>query len=277
MKSHVDAAIGLAEFVTGMRLPQKEVNELTASAKSEFKKMPKTFVAEMKGLKANLDKLHTLKRPEQVAAARLQLTSALWTGIKNLPLSKRPLLARIIFRHVRVLAHDVKNNLVLTDRDLNAMVEYLVFCHQLYNEMFYQKIPVTTGQMAKFKMDAVKYFQKIPLERKQFMCSATVTWTMLKANYNRLGAFQQGQVKGQIAAKFPDTVMPPRQRASASSGYNSRYTKSGRKKSLAEMQREFQAKQNCFTIMNNMSLQNHATMLNTIENFGGTGNYWEVK
>ena len=28
--------------------------------------------------------------------------------------------------------------------------------------------------------------------------------------------------------------------------------------------------------MNNMSLQNHATMLNTIENFGGTGRYWDV-
>ena len=47
--------------------------------------------------------------------------------MKNIPISKRPLLARVIFSHVKVLAHDEQNNLVLTDRDLNAMVEYLVF------------------------------------------------------------------------------------------------------------------------------------------------------
>ena len=45
---------------------------------------------------------------------------------------------------------------------------------------------------------------------------------------------------------------------------------------IDKLRRENMANQNLFNMMNNMSLQNHATMLNTIENFGGTGNYWEV-
>ncbi len=274
MQSHIDAAVGLAEFIIGYSLPANEKTNLIGPAKQEFKQAPATFLSEIKKLEDSMAKLHQLTKPEQIAYARLQLTSAMWAGMKNIPLSKRPLLARIIFSHVKVLAFDEKNKLVLTDRDLNAMAEYLLFCHQLYCEMMYQKIPVSQAQVNKFKNDSVRYFAQIPLERKQFMCSATVAWTMLKANYHRLDSFQQGSIKGSIAARFPDSVLPPRK-----PNYNSasRYTPSGRKKSLAEMQREFQAKQNCFTIMNNMSLQNHATMLNTIENFGGTGNYWEVK
>lgn len=31
-----------------------------------------------------------------------------------------------------------------------------------------------------------------------------------------------------------------------------------------------------FGIMNDVMMNNHATMLNTIENYGNTGNYWEV-
>ena len=47
--------------------------------------------------------------------------------------------------------------------------------------------------------------------------------------------------------------------------------------SLQQQQYDLWQRQQMFNMMNNMSLQNHATTMNIIENIGGTGNYWEVK
>ncbi len=105
-------------------------------------------------------------------------------------------------------------------------------------------------------------------------------WAMLQANWPKLNAYQQGQLQGQLAARCPT----PQAQQPAQSGWSGGSTPAyggtasggGGKKSMSEMRREFNSRQACFNMMNNMSMQNHATMLNTIENFGGTGNYWKV-
>jgi hypothetical protein len=58
---------------------------------------------------------------------------------------------------------------------------------------------------------------------------------------------------------------------STGTGYNP-----GTAKSAAETMRDYNARQQVFKMMNDMSLNNHALSLNIIENIGGTGNYWSV-
>jgi hypothetical protein len=43
-----------------------------------------------------------------------------------------------------------------------------------------------------------------------------------------------------------------------------------------QKQQDLWHQQQMWDMMNTMSLQNHATTLNIIENIGGTGDYWEI-
>ncbi|RME06136.1 MAG: hypothetical protein D6816_08070, partial [Bacteroidetes bacterium] len=54
-------------------------------------------------------------------------------------------------------------------------------------------------------------------------------------------------------------------------------TKEEKQAYLRKKQEEMQFSNYYFNTMSNMLTENHATMLNVIENMGGGENYWEVK
>jgi len=265
--SDLDGALGIVEFVIGGLLPASDRERFTSAAQAEFGADPAAFLAEMGRLGSSLADLHRLTDPAQVAAARQQLFTAFWKAAAPVPVAERPLLLRLIFDHVEILAVDEGAGLVLTRRDLQAALAYLLFAHGLYCEVTGQRLPVSPAMQQTVTAGLTANFKNLPVEQKQFLAGASVVWASVQAQWSRLDAFQQGQYKVKLAARFPDGSSH-QQPASAPSA--------GRAESLADRQADFAARQRTFQIMHDINLQSHATSLNIIENIGGTGNYWEV-
>lgn len=265
---HINTGVGIIEFVIGGNIKPQEIEELKQASIDEFSLAPEVFITEVTSLKQSLNQLRSVHDPLTIGVGRQMLVAEFYKVTSNMQPQEIPLLIQVINRYVQVLAFDQTNTLALTDRDASAMISYLEFSNQL-NGISRQ---FTEPEKQQFISDLMQNFQTMPLEQKQFLCSASLAWDLIQNNWARMNSFQQGQFSQQYtqnqAAQYSNT-----QPGYSTQSYNNNESTQD---AIARMRRENIANQNMFNMMNNMSLQNHATMLNTIENFGGTGNYWEV-
>jgi len=264
---HINTGVGIIQFIIGQSIKQSEIEELTTASIEEFPLDPDEWLRQIASLKLSLQRLHTLQDPLQIGTARQMLFSEFYKATVNMKQSDIPLLIRVIYRYVKVLAWDPANSLVLTDRDAAAMIEYIEFSNQLYgiNKKF------TPAERQKYQTDLSTQFTQIPLEQRQFLCSASLALLVLKSNWQQFNnsqqqQFQENYVNSQTDQYDLDKV----------EGYPYNGTRAEKQAALARMRRDNIANQNMFNMMQNMNLNTHATMLNTIENFGDTGRYWEV-
>ncbi len=257
--AHVKTAVGIVQFVIGQQIKPGEVDELTQSSIPEFKTDPQEFTRQIQGLQQSLNTMQSLQDPLQIGTLRQMLIAEFHKATLPMAETDKPLLIRIINRYVKVMAYDATNNLALTDADISAMIDYVQFSNQLSGMQY----TFTEAEREQYSQQLINDFAAAPLQQKQFLCSASLAWTLVKANWDNMNSMQRNQVQQNYAGTLNT------QNQQTSSGNVTQYD-------IDKLRRENMAQQNMFNMMNNMSLQNHATMLNTIENFGGTGNYWEV-
>ncbi len=265
---HMAMVVGTIQFITGQAIEEAEILELTESAKAEFPQDPAEWIRQVNGLGQALVQLKTLQDPLQIGLARQMLIAAFHQATRNLPEEQVPLMIRVIYRYVEVLSFDENTKLALTNRDVEAMIDYMEFSYRMSGV----ERTFTPDERASFARELAGKFPSLPLEQKQFLCSANFMWKLVKANYQNFTPVQQGQFQNQYTQQQVQKWQPP---ASQDAAFN-RMSRQEQQAYLQRKARENMANQNMFTMMNNMSTQNHATMLNTIENFGGTGNYWQV-
>lgn len=261
----VHVGVGLIEFVVGQPITPAEVGELTEASIEEFRANPQAFLSEIASLRQSLGSLHQLRDPVRIGLARQKLVAEFHKATRSIPETDKPLLIQVINRYTEVLAFDAINDLVLTRKDAEAMLDYMQFANQMAN----QGAAFSLQQRQAFIAELVAGFSQLPLDQKQFLCSASLAWTLIKANWEAFSAAQQQQFQANYAQS------PQVQHSGQGYGENGYAGESAQQK-MARMQREFNARQNMFQMMQNTALGTHATMLNTIENFGGTGNYWDV-
>ncbi len=257
---HVQTGIGIIQFIIGQEIKPNEVEELTQSSIEEFQTYPQEFIRQITSLQQSLTTIKSLQDPLQIGTLRQMLIAEFYKATLPMKEADKPLLIRVMNRYVKVLAFDEANNLVLTNKDVTAMIDYIVFSNQLSGIIQ----TVSNSDREQFTKELVQQFTILPLEQKQFLCSASLAWDLVQKNWQNMAQNQRAQVQQNYAG----SVGSQNQQV-----YNGGTPS---QQEMAQMQRDFNAQQNMMTMMNNMSLQNHATMLNTIENFGGTGNYWEV-
>jgi hypothetical protein len=256
---HIHIGVGIVQFVIGQVLKQSEVDELTQASILEFKTNPQEFLNQMQGLQQSLTTMQSLQDPLQIGTLRQMLIAEFHKGTKPMAEHEKPLLIQIINRYVKVVAFDATNNLALTDKDVEAMIDYVQFSSQLSGV----RVTFTADERVQYTKQLINEFSTSPIEQKQFLCSASLAWNLVKGNWQNMNQTQQTQIRENYAGTM---------NAQNQQGNNGNVTQNN----INKLRRENIANQCMFNIMNNMSLQNHATMLNTIENFGGTGNYWEV-
>ncbi len=265
---HVDTAVSIIEFITGEPIADQEKTELTESAKEEFPKDPAEWLRQIENLKGSLSQLRQLQDPLQIGMARQMLVSAFHKATRGMAPEQVPLLLRVVYRYVSVLAFDEASSLALTNKDVAAMVDYMEFTFRMAGS----DRTFSDAEKVAFSQELATRFPTLPIEQKRFLCSANFMWRLVKANYQRFTPEQRAQLQQQYTQAQAQHYQPA---GNDEAAFN-RMTVEQQRAYLQQKSRDNLARQNMFTIMNNVATQNHATMLNTIENFGGTGNYWQV-
>jgi hypothetical protein len=275
-RDQVLVGVGIVEFIIGQKIKASEVDELIVASKREFKLDPASFVYQVRQLEQSLTKLRSLTDALLIGRARQELLAAFHAATMALPAEKIPLLIRLVKRYVKVLKYDQRHNLALTDRDLEGALQYMRFSHELAGQPF----QITEAVRQEFSKSTLAAFPKMRLAQKRFFCSASLAWSLVDANWKKLSPAQRQQLKTAYTQRAGATRAKASTRAPASSvkfpkGWD-KMDKAQKQALIRKRMRSNTARQNMYSMMQNSALQNHATMLNTIENFGGTGRYWEV-
>ena len=279
----VATGVGIIQFVVGQRIKASEIKELQRASIKEFNAAPAQFMAQIVSLQRSLAQLQRLQNALHIGAARQLLLAAFHKGTRAIKPKDRPLLIRVINRYVKVLAYDAANNLALTDRDAVAALRYMQFSYKLAGQEF----NITPKLAALFVRSTVKAFPTMPLAQKKFFCSASLAYRLIVANWARLSAARQAKLRAAYARRQQQAARQPakgQRTASGGAGGStikfppgwSKMTRAQKRALLRKKMRGNMARQNMFRMMQNSATRHHATMLNTIENFGGTGNYWKV-
>jgi len=262
--SHIDTGIDLIQFIIGNSIKPVEEKELEANSIVEFNINPGYFLKEMDSLAQSLRTIRTLTDPLRIGLTRQQLFVALYQATYQMNEADKPLMIKVMNRHIKVLAHDPANNLVLTDKDAAGMMKYLAF----NSELMGQPVKMTEALQQSMRSEMIKNFYVLPLEQKQLLCSASLIWQLLEANWDRIIPSQKEQFKAAFQAQLAQHFQ------SHTNSYPALATDQSR--STSEMMREYRARKHMMSMMNDMNMNTHALSLNIIENIGGTGNYWSV-
>ncbi|PIE01580.1 MAG: hypothetical protein CSA81_11065 [Acidobacteria bacterium] len=268
LEGHFQIGLGLVEFILGHKVTPAENSELKKQLLVEFNMQPDYVLQQLTGIDQSMRKLRTLTDPLQIGTARQQLYAAFYLGTIQMQEQQKPLIIQILNRYFKVLAVDQANQLVLTDKDAAGMLNYLTFLSHCQG----QPVQMTPAYQQSFLQEMTQQFPSMSLEQKQIICSGSLIWKLMETNWNKMTPAQQQQFVASMNAQMGQQLYSQNQNQAGGSPYN----QSGSNKSMAQMQADFNAKQNMLTMMQNMNTQYHATSLNIIENVGGTGNYWEV-
>jgi len=262
--AHVDVGVALAQFIVGQPLKSSEIKALQRQSAVEFQQQPGYFLQEIQQIDQSMQQLRTLTDPWQIGLARQVLFSSLYLATAAMPEAQKPLLIQMINRYIKVLATDPANQLVLTTQDADAVAHYIAFMSRLNGQM----MALTPSLKNNYRHELAANFSTLPLEQKQFLASASLIWKLIEHNWRQLSASQRSELQQQLLSQ---QVV-----ASAPAAAPAPETSSNTSAQILQKQQDMWHQQQMWDMMNNMSLQSHATTLNIIENIGGTGNYWEV-
>ena len=268
--SHFNAGLGILQFIIGQKVQPSEAEELRNKVIEEFRQAPAEVIGQLTLMGRSLQRVRSATDPVRIGLVRQELFAALYKATMNFKEKDKPLMIQVMNRYIKVLAFDPDNNLLLTDKDVDGMLNYITF----NSELMGQKDPLTDIVRRSVRSDLIKRFPSMPLEQKRLLCTASLTWELLQTNWNRLTPAQKQQYKQDYFSKIGQNTQSYRT-------YKQIYdsgpkNKSGSGKSTSDMIREQRAKQHMMQMMNEMNMNTHATSLNIIENIGGTGNYWSV-
>lgn len=262
--------IDLTQFIIGHKVKDSEIRALKQKLIQEFNTTPAQIVNEINGIALSMQKVYNATDPYRIGRVRQQLFAAFYKATRYMREDQKPLMIQVINRYIKVLAYDERNNLVLTNRDVDGYMNYMIFNSELAG----QKIDANYAVRRAVSAQLVSNFNSMALGQKQMLASASLIWQLTEWNWKRLNQAQKNQYlmayRNRISNNFRKSTQ------GASYGQKWKPPRGNHKKSISQMRREFNAKQNMFRMMQNMNTNSHALSLNIIENIGGTGNYWEV-
>ncbi len=284
-EKHFSALVKFLEFIVGEKITSQERDFLKIAEINGFNQVPQNEISQIEKINNSMQALYKISDPIKLGVSRTYLFNQFYFAFQKLPADKQPAFFQIMKKHVKILAYDKNSGLILTQKDIDGFINYLMFMQYLQGN----NTNFTYDLREAIKNDLISKFQSLPIDKKKIISSGDILWTLIERNWNNMTLAQKQQF---IVSYRQQTGYSPANNSfnrGVQTGYrigqniinninNSKKYRSGsRKKSLLERQREFQAKQNMFRMMYNMNLQTHVTSLNIIENMGGTGNYWKIK
>ncbi|RMG84560.1 MAG: hypothetical protein D6714_07645 [Bacteroidetes bacterium] len=279
-------ALRFTEFLLGTRLTPEEIQEGLEESIVSFQQSPQQIIQETEMLDQQMQMVYQLTDPTQIALVRSSIICQLYVTFANSP--EQPVLRRLMEKYTPVLAYDPANMLAFTEQDFQAFLDYTAFMYQLYGQPF----SIDEATANQYREYFIQQFLQGTVEVRQSLCVMSEVGPYIQAVWQNLPEAQ----KQTLIASLYQSQQPAQQNTNdefTRDAYgNIDYTNpenidkmwpegvdtpEEKQAYLMKRQREINSFNASMNIWNEMSLQNHATMLNVINNLGGSDDYWEVK
>lgn len=164
---HLQHGIDLIQFIIGGRVNPSEIIELKKQLIKEFNQSPAFIVKELISIGASMQKVRTSTDAVKIGSVRQVLFTMFYRATINMEEIKKPLIVQIINRYIKVLAYDSQNNLLLTNKDIDGYINYIIFNSQLSgNNMQYSNNVINST-----RQQLVNNFHSMNIEQKKFLAS----------------------------------------------------------------------------------------------------------
>lgn len=249
-QSDLMPAFSLLAFLVQGQLTPQEVNYLTQASITQFQQNPAAFLGEIRGLNQSISQAQMLTDPLKLGEFRHQVIGEFYGTAQKVPANQIPPYFQVLFRRVPVVAFDPKTRVALTQLDLMASLTYLQELYALQGQQIGPQVLQAWAQQI------AAGFGQLPRDTQNFIASGNIVLSIYRANVARMNQQQQQT----MAQQYTQQAQPYRPATTAAG------------KSMENWHN-----QQTFNIMQDMINSNHVTMMNVIENMGGSDNYWTLE
>ena len=287
-EGHLNKELRFIEFLLGTPISAAERQEVLEETTASFNTNPAAVLQEVNRIDSQMEQIYRMTDVAQIGRAHSALISQIYAGAQNLPGGEQPCIVKLLYKYVPVLAIDPQNMLAFTYKDFESYIYLMQFNAQMTG----QNAQFTQQQVTEMQNYLVQQFNYMTLEEKQNLCGMQLQYQYISSVYNRMTPEQkqqwQNQMLNQQAYQYQNSNTPE---AAFAQGYNQAQqnnsydpqwpagvnTKAEKQAHLRKMRSNMNSNAATMNIYHDTMMGNHATMLNTIENFGDTGVYWEYK
>lgn len=283
--------INFMQVLIGKQLTLEEAEKVRRSNLTDFNQNPQLIQNDLAQTEATLRQIYSASNPEAVAYFREQLFSNLYQTAQRSPQFNDSPLMQVYNRHVQILQYDPSTGLSLSNQDVEAYINYLKFQNMLMG----QTNNASSEELEMMQVQIVNSFNGLPIEQKKSLAFASFIWESVETQWSNLNSEQQERYKEQVQNQMnaqgvstsPTTEEPTIAETEKEIAEDIQ-TLVDKSKAEAEAkgmsveeyirykQRELNANSNLFTMMQNNMTENHATMMNVINNLGGGDDYYYV-
>lgn len=275
--------VSFIQLLIGKKLTVAEMNQIRKSNITDFNENPQVIKNDVQQTENAMKQIFSFNSPDAVAYFREELIATLYQSVQQNPeLNNSPLMS-IYNQHVQILQYDPTSRLSLSNQDVEAYIQYL----QFQNMLMGQSYNVSKQEAEMLQMQLVNGFNALELTQKQSIAYASFIWDVVEQQWSGLTAEQQQQYIAQVQSQMnvQNTTVSPQQvdqSMNTSQDYSadiqalvdkSKAEAAAKGMSVQEYinykQRELNANSNMFNMMQNSMTENHATMMNVINNLGG--------
>ncbi len=254
---------------------------------AEFIQNSANILQQIQSVDTQMQMLYQLTDPYRIAIARSAFLCQFHA--MTLQTNEELFMFKMLKKYVPVLAIDLQNQLAFTEHDFQGYLTILKLNFEAagINYEYYD------SEIQQCRQALVQQFNTASVEVKQGMCVMSVLTDYKVASYKTMTYAQKQKLQNDIINQqayqyqnFSNNSMEDAFRQ----GYNSLpyivnsevkwpegvNTKADKQAYIRKMRSRMNSNAATVGIMNDMMINTHTTILNIIENFGNTGNYWEV-
>ncbi|MFQ5445931.1 MAG: hypothetical protein ACE5FF_03270 [Saprospiraceae bacterium] len=287
-EGHFQKGKRFAEFLIDTRMTVAEEQAGREESIRDFQANPAWAIQQTESVDQQMQQAYQLTDPMQIALFRSAILSQLQAVFNQT--NETPVMRQLIDKYTPVLAFDPYNYLAFTQKDFDGYLGLMSFYAGLTGQYF----ALDENTKAQYQQYFVQQFLQGTPEFRQQLCVMGVVSEYVIASYNNMPEEQKQQFLASLFAA-PDYGGYQQQYGNANANDYGNYgsqepdytnpenmwppgvnTKAEKQAYLSQKRAEMAAFNTGINIMNDVSLNQHATMLNII-NSTGSDNYWEVK
>lgn len=253
-QSDLVPAISFLNFLIQGQVTQQELNYLLQMSVTEFQADPAAYLTQIQGFNQSIARAQGIADPIKLGEFRQKVIGEFFGAAQKVPANQLPAYLQVLFRHVPVVAFDSNTKVALTQLDLQASLLYVKELYALQGQQ------VSPQALEVWAQQLVAGFSQLDAATQNFLASGNIVLSIYRANVARMNQQQQQAMANQYSQQM--------------TANNQGYTPST---SAAGKAMENWHNQQTFNIMQNMQNQSHVTMMNVIENMGGSDNYWTLE
>lgn len=249
-ESHLVPGISFLNFLIQDQVTQQELSYLVQSSIQQFQANPAVFMQEIQGLNQSVMQAQAIRDPMMLAEFRQKVLAEFYGAATQVPANQIPPYLQILFKRVPVVAYDAQRKVVLTQPDLQAAMAYVQELHAYQG----QNVPMETLNQMAYQLSS--NFTQLDSQSQILLSNGTLVLAIFRANVQRMNQAQQQA----MAQNYQQTQA---------------YSNTG--SSVATKQWENWHNQQALNIYQETMNQNHVTMMNVINNMGGSDDYWTLE